>query len=76
MSLWLTKEELIELTGYKLSKRQKLALADMAIPFRSRSADGFPLVERAQFEGSAGSAQRTVGSPKIRREPNLAFLKG
>jgi len=40
MSLWLSKEELVELTGYK-----------MGLKFRSRPLDGFPLVDRWQFEG-------------------------
>ena len=51
MSLWLSKEELIELTGYKTASRQKLALAKMGLQFRSRPLDGFPLVDRWQFEG-------------------------
>ena len=51
MSLWLSKEELIELTGYKTARRQKLALAKMGLQFRSRPLDGFPLVDRWQFEG-------------------------
>jgi Domain of unknown function (DUF4224) len=51
MSLWLTREELVELTGFKTSRKQKLALAEMGLTFRSRPADGFPLVDRWQFEG-------------------------
>jgi hypothetical protein len=51
MTLWLSKEELIELTGYKTASRQKRALAKMGLPFRSRPLDGFPLVDRWQFEG-------------------------
>jgi Domain of unknown function (DUF4224) len=51
MSLWLTREELVELTGFKSSRRQKLALTGMGLVFRSRPADGFPLVDRWQFEG-------------------------
>ena len=51
MSLWLTREELVELTGFKSSRRQKLALTEMSLTFRSRPADGFPLVDRWQFEG-------------------------
>jgi hypothetical protein len=50
MSLWLSKEELIELTGYKRASRQKLALGRMGLKFRSRPLDGFPLVDRWQFE--------------------------
>jgi hypothetical protein len=51
MSLWLTREELVELTGFKTGRRQKQALAEMGLAFRSRPADGFPLVDRWQFEG-------------------------
>ena len=51
MSLWLSKDELIELTGYKRAGRQKLALGQMGLKFRSRPVDGFPLVDRWQFEG-------------------------
>ena len=51
MSLRLSKEELIELTGYKRAGRQKLALGQMGLKFRIRPLDGFPLVDRWQFEG-------------------------
>jgi hypothetical protein len=51
MSLWLSKEELIELTGHKAIKRQKMALGQMNVPFRSRASDGYPLVDRWRFEG-------------------------
>jgi len=51
MSLWLSKEELVELTGYKRAGRQKLALGQMGLKFRIRPVDGFPLVDRWQFEG-------------------------
>jgi len=64
MSLWLSKEELIELTGYKTASRQKRALAEMGLQFRSRPLDGFPLVDRWQFEGEI---MRRAGFPP---EPN------
>lgn len=57
MSLWLTPEELKELTGYTRRSRQKLALAQMNIRFISRALDGFPLVNREILSFSAG---RTV----------------
>jgi len=50
MSLWLTEDELVELTGYKTKSRQRVALAEMHVKFRSRPSDGFPLVERCLFE--------------------------
>lgn len=54
MSLWLTDDELVELTGYRQRERQKQALAEMRIAFRVRPADGFPLVARAQFTPQQG----------------------
>lgn len=64
MSLWLTSEELAELTGYKSGKRQKAALERMGIRYVGRAQDGFPLVNRSQFQGSPGQTT----SP---REPQL-----
>ncbi|MGH8200719.1 MAG: DUF4224 domain-containing protein [Steroidobacteraceae bacterium] len=58
MSLWLTEDELVELTGYKRQERQRKALSDMGIPFRSRAADGYPLVLRDQFSPGAGKQKR------------------
>jgi hypothetical protein len=45
--LWLTEDELIELAGYQTARPQKRALGQMG---RVRSSDGFPLVDRWQFE--------------------------
>jgi len=64
MSLWLTEDELFELTGYKTKTRQKKALAEMNVKFRSRPLDGFPLVERCQFENN-------LTAPTRRREPRF-----
>ena len=50
MTLWLTDDELRELTGYAQRAKQCKALAEMRVPFRVRPADGFPLVDRALFE--------------------------
>lgn len=69
MSLWLSKEELIELTGYKTSRCQKRALAEMGVEFRSRAADGFPLVLRTPFDGEHLTARER------RREPRLEFVR-
>lgn len=51
MSLWLTDDEVTELTGLKQNPRRVKALAEMTpkVTFRVRS-DGFPLVDRSQFE--------------------------
>lgn len=44
MSLWLSADELIELTGYRQREPQKRALAQLGVAFKVRPADGFPLV--------------------------------
>ena len=63
MSLWLSEDEIVELTGYKHRERQRRALADLGVKWRTRPADGFPLVDRSQFmEGGLGKTKR--------REPN------
>jgi hypothetical protein len=61
MSLWLTEDELYELTGYKQRQPQRRALAELGVKWRTRPADGFPLVDRSQF---------SEGSRSKRREPN------
>ena len=58
MSLWLTEDELVTLTGYKRLSMQKKALAELRIPFRSRPLDGFPLVLRSHF-ADATPARKT-----------------
>jgi hypothetical protein len=58
MSLWLTPDELAELTGYRKGKRQKLALGQMGIPFVSRALDGYPMVSRSIFEQDAIKVKR------------------
>jgi len=70
VSLWLTPEELVELTGYKTSRRQKLALGAMGVVFRSRAADGFPLVSRSLFE-----THTVLTPPRKRREPKWEALQ-
>lgn len=49
MSIWLTKDELIELTGYHQRDKQRRALVEMNVRFHTRH-DGFFLVQRNQFE--------------------------
>lgn len=58
MSLWLDDDELTELTGYKLREPRYKALAELRVPFKRRPADGFPLVERALFDGSIKAERR------------------
>jgi hypothetical protein len=69
MSLWLTDDELIELTGYRQRDRQRKALAELRVSFRSRPADGFPLVMRSQFT-------TTDSKPAKRAEPNFGASYG
>jgi hypothetical protein len=70
MTLWLTPEELEQLTGYKIRKHQKLALGKMNVPFRSRAADGYPLVDRVQFE-----SHTVLTPPRRRREARLELVR-
>lgn len=53
MSLWLTEEELKELTKKSHRAKQIEVLSSMRPPvkFRVRPEDSFPLVDRWQFEG-------------------------
>ena len=67
MTLWLTEEELVELTGYRKKKLQREALASMSVPFRSRPGDGFPLVLRSTLE--------PLTKPQRRREPRLDLVQ-
>ncbi len=64
MSLWLDEDELHLLTGKKQREKQVEVLAALRPPvrFRVRPDDSFPLVDRAQFEGTS--------APRRRREPN------
>lgn len=52
MSLWLTEDELVELTGKKHRDKQIKVLAELRPPvkFRVRPDDSFPLVDRWQFQ--------------------------
>ena len=71
MSLWLSKEEVVELTGYKNGTKQKLALGQMGIKFRSRASDGFPMVDRWQFEGEI----IRPAAKQRRQEPNWDAIR-
>jgi hypothetical protein len=53
MSLWLTEDELVELTGKKQRRLQIEVLSKLRPPvkFRVRPEDSFPLVDRWQFLG-------------------------
>jgi hypothetical protein len=53
MSLWLTEQELRELTGKTHRDKQIKVLSELRPPvkFRVRPEDSFPLVDRWQFMG-------------------------
>lgn len=50
--MFLSRTELIELTGYKQPRKQALALAEMGKSFDIRP-DGRVIVAKSQFEGNA-----------------------
>lgn len=70
MSIWLTAEEVQELTARKRWSAQCRALQRMGVAFRPNAA-GRPLVERAAVEKAA----RTGKSAK-RSEPDWEALGG
>lgn len=59
--LWLNDDELEFMTGYRQREKQYKALAELAVPFKQRPKDGFPLVERWRYEGM---------KPARNKEPN------
>lgn len=66
MSLWLTADELIDLTGFRQRTHQKAALAQLGVAFRIRPADGFPLVLREHIVPKQGKAAvREVDEPRF-----------
>jgi len=62
--MWLNNDELKELTGYSQRDKQRRALAELGVKFRTRPADGFPLVDRSQFE-------HTAPGTRPKREPRV-----
>ena len=66
MSLWLTPDELVELTGYKQRAKQLIALAELNIRPTIRPADQFPLVLREQVPNLP-----TKPAKVKRKEPNF-----
>jgi hypothetical protein len=72
--MFLTPEELVEMTGRKQMRAQALALTHLGIIHKIR-ADGKPLVLRAHVEQllGAGVAPRAKAEPHF--EPNWAALR-
>lgn len=60
MSLWLTSEQLRDLTGFTHRAKQVAALAELGVKFRLRPADGYPLVESHQFRESPTPLKQKV----------------
>lgn len=60
--IFLTPEEVAELTGRKLKNKQILALAKMGIPYFVNAA-GRPIVTRAVIEGTM-SVAASLNQPK------------
>lgn len=58
MSLWLSGEQLRELTGFAQRGKQLAALSELGVKFRLRPADGFPLVESYQFTEAPAKKQK------------------
>jgi Domain of unknown function (DUF4224) len=69
MTLILSKEELVILTGKERSKAQGRALAHMGIPYRTRP-DGSPVVVRVQLEAGEASGLGEIGVASARLVQN------
>lgn len=72
MSLFLDPDELKTLTGHKVTayrrhEKVRQALGRMGIPFRQRDADGYPLVQRALFEGQPVGPRRGPNFDAVRK---------
>ena len=61
MTLFLTDQELVELTGYRHVSKQVAHLKAQRIPFHTNRA-GHPRVARAVFEGGKVAAPKTTPS--------------
>lgn len=65
--LWLSPDEVEQLTDRKRWKAQCRALAEMGVPFKP-NAVGRPLVERAAYQ--------TQAKPRRKAGPNWSALRG
>ncbi|WP_159098889.1 DUF4224 domain-containing protein [Aquabacterium olei] len=70
--LWLTKEQLARLTGYRQKARQIAKLKADRIP-HTVSRTGHPVVARAAIEG-AGGIEKVRRKRKEQTEPNWAAI--
>lgn len=62
--LFLTAEELRELTGFAIKEKQIAQLRTMSIPFRI-NGHGKPIVTRAVIEGMAEPPKQTAWRPSV-----------
>jgi hypothetical protein len=67
--MWLSTEELRDLTGYTHRKKQCEQLSKMGYAFTVRAIDGKPLVLRSHVEAKHG------GKSRPRKEPDFAHLE-
>jgi hypothetical protein len=58
MSMFMSHEELIELTGYKLASKQAEMLKRQRIPFHTNKC-GHPKVAKATLEGRKAEEKKT-----------------
>lgn len=68
--MFLTEEELFELTGYRMASKQVKHLKAQRIPFHVNRA-GHPRVARAVFEGGVAKAAQAA-QPKPTWSPSWA----
>ncbi|WP_422085443.1 DUF4224 domain-containing protein [Variovorax sp.] len=62
--LFLSDDELVQLTGRRMKSKQITWLRTQAVPFRV-SATGHPVVTRVAIEGAAAPAERPRWVPKV-----------
>jgi len=68
--MFLTNEQLKDLTKFTHRKKQCAALSAMGYPFTIRQTDGKPLVLASLVEARHGG-----GKPTRRKEPDFAHLE-
>jgi Domain of unknown function (DUF4224) len=69
--MFLTEDELYELTGYRMASKQVKHLKAQRIPFHTNRA-GHPRVARAIIEGGGVKAMQAAAAPKPTWNPSGA----
>lgn len=72
--MFLTEEELVELTGYRQPTKQVAHLKSQHIPFHTNRA-GHPRVARAIIEGGGIKAMQAATTPKPTWNPPWAAVQ-